>query len=149
MNTSKIKDILTELAVSKDNFENCLNSYYTFDALSTNPAILAEFIEECDYDVSALQVELDAHNASTASVSKGDIKQVYVALRDRDENPRGNFDKQGRFYVIDADLVDVRSPSFKYPYSQMNAARTAKFVKALAEKYKCQSIEELRAVAFA
>lgn len=103
---------------------------------------------EDEYNMIEFERALCKHNALTANVSKDDVKQVYISLKDRAENPRGTFDKRGRFYIVDSDIVDVRSPSHKYPYSQMNSARTAKFVKALVEKYKCQSIDELKEVAY-
>ncbi|MDO4895662.1 hypothetical protein [Moraxella sp.] len=67
-------------------------------------------------------------------------------LKERKLHPVGEFDKRGRFYLEDDELVDVRSPSAAYPYSQMSAGRTSKFVKAMAEKYKVQSKDELLAL---
>ena len=86
------------------------------------------------------------HENSTANISKQDLKDVYEMLKERQLHPTGEFDKMGRFYLEDYELVDVRSPSAKYPYSQMNAGRTSKFIKAMAEKYKVQSKDELIAL---
>jgi len=78
-----------------------------------------------------------------------DIKAVYQQLKNRQENPRGAFDKQGRFYAQFGELMNVRSPSAAWPYSQMTAARTLKFVKALAAAQRCKTRAQLEAVAFA
>lgn len=96
--------------------------------------------------VEQLQTLLDEHNAQTVNVSKDDLKEVYLMLKERKLHPVGEFDKRGRFYLEDDELVDVRSPSAAYPYSQMSAGRTSKFVKAMAEKYKVQSKDELFAL---
>ncbi|MDP8042512.1 hypothetical protein QJU11_09945 [Pasteurella atlantica] len=72
-----------------------------------------------------------------------DIKTVYYLLKQREIHPKGSFDDFGRFFLKDAELVNVRKPSRQYNLSQMNAGRTLKFVKATAEKYDCQNIEEL------
>lgn len=93
--------------------------------------------------VEQLQSLLDEHNTQTVNVSKDDLKEVYLMLKDRKLHPVGEFDKRGRFYLEDDELVDVRPPSASYPYSQMSAGRTSKFVKAMAEKYKVQSKDEV------
>lgn len=93
--------------------------------------------------IAELETMLDEHANLAIGVSSADMKKVYEMLKNREIHPEGEFDKMGRFYLEDYDLVDVRSPSVKYPYSQMNAARTSKFVKAMAEKYKVQNIEQL------
>ncbi|MDO4896305.1 MAG: hypothetical protein Q3971_02985 [Moraxella sp.] len=125
-----------------------------------NPATVARFIERIkdDYadkitqnadvqaELAALQTLLDEHHAQKAGVSKDDLKAVYTMLKDRQLHPTGEFDKQGRFWLEDSELVDVRTPSTKYPYSQMTAGRTSKFVKAMAEKYKPQTLSELIAL---
>ena len=101
--------------------------------------------DEDETNFSALKQWLENFKKREATVSKGDIKKVFVMLKDRKIHPIGTFDKAGRFYLEDAELVDVRTPSAQYPYSQMTAGRTAKFVKAIAEKYKCANFEELLA----
>ena len=76
--------------------------------------------------------------------SKKDIiKTVYEQLKNRQINPAGTFDKAGRFYLKHSDLVSVRSPSRAWPYSQMLAGRTKKYVAAVAEKYNCSTVSEL------
>lgn len=96
--------------------------------------------------IAELESELNRHADSTANVSKDDLKAVYIMLKDRLLHPAGEFDKMGRFYLEDYELVDVRSPSSKYPFSQMNAGRTSKFVAAIADKYKVQNRDELIAL---
>lgn len=122
-----------------------------------NPHTVARFIDyineeyneelannaEAQAELAKLQSLLDEHNAQETNISKDALKEVYQMLKDRQIHPCGEFDKQGRFYLEDDELVDVRTPSAKYPFSQMNAGRTSKFVKAIAEKYKVQSKEEL------
>ncbi len=59
----------------------------------------------------------------------------YLRRRDRLEHPTGNFDRAGRFYVAEDEKCDccigIRSPSARFPYSQMLHARTAKHVAAV------------------
>ena len=74
-----------------------------------------------------------------------EIKEVYQELKDRVINPAGTFDKGGRFYAENADLISVRTPSRAYPYSHMTACRTLKYCKKVAEKFGCKNAEELRA----
>lgn len=56
----------------------------------------------------------------------------YQSLRDRITNPEGTFDKQGRFYLdTRASLPccqSIRSPSRRFPYSEMKHGRTLKHV---------------------
>jgi hypothetical protein len=112
---------------------------------ATNPADIQKFIVANDCcGMDELRIKLEDFNANKQSaLTKDDIKSVYVMLKNREIHPSGDFDKQGRFYLSDAELVDVRTPSTKYPYSQMNAGRGAKFVKAMADKYGCQNVGEL------
>ena len=82
------------------------------------------------------------------SISAEDITAVYKDLRDRQAHPRGHFDKAGRWYSHYPDLVGhVRWPSRHYPYSQMSAARSKKFVRALAETHGCKTVAHLRSLA--
>lgn len=62
-------------------------------------------------------------------------KSIYQLLKDREINPSGTFDKSGRFYADNSDLINVRRPSFKWPYSEMIGCRTMKYVKALRDKH--------------
>jgi len=46
------------------------------------------------------------------------IREVHVAMRDRQLHPQGDFDKQGQWYpsvAKSADGMTVRSPSKHYP----------------------------------
>jgi hypothetical protein len=76
-------------------------------------------------------------------VTENEIKEVFLLLRTRELNPKGKFDKAGRFYLDHADLVDVRDPSRAFPYSQLVAGRTLKYVKKVVEKFNPQSKDEL------
>jgi len=71
------------------------------------------------------------------------IHSVYEMLQDREINPTGTFDKQGRFYAEHGDLISVRSPSKNFPYSQMSACRSLKYVKKVQEKYNIRSVKKL------
>jgi hypothetical protein len=72
------------------------------------------------------------------------INVVYNELQSRNLHPSGEFDKQGRWYAANDDLINVRRPSGAWPYSQMTACRTKKYVKKVAEKYGCETVEQLR-----
>ena len=72
------------------------------------------------------------------------ITIVYKELQSRKIHPAGEFDGGGRFYLTNNDLVNVRTPSRSWPYSQMVAGRTKKYVKRVAEKFNCKNIETLR-----
>lgn len=74
---------------------------------------------------------------------KNAIEQLYQMLKNREINPLGYFDNGGRFYLYDDELVNVREPSRAFPYSQLSAGRTKKFVAKIAEKYNVQNLEEL------
>lgn len=56
----------------------------------------------------------------------------YISLRDRVTNPDGTFDKQGRFYLDGRSEYSccqgIRSPSKRFPYSEMKHGRTLKHV---------------------
>lgn len=56
----------------------------------------------------------------------------YMDLRDRVTNPEGTFDKQGRFYLAGRSEYTccqaIRSPSRRFPYSEMKHGRTLKHV---------------------
>ncbi|MDP8184388.1 hypothetical protein [Phocoenobacter skyensis] len=78
-----------------------------------------------------------------SEISEDDLKKVFLMLRKRELHPAGYFDKAKRFYLYDSELVEVGLPSIKYKYRQMNAARTSTFVRAVAEKYKCNNLLEL------
>jgi len=70
-------------------------------------------------------------------------KEVYEKLRDRDINPSGRFDSGGRWYADNDQLISSRSPSRAWPYSQMTACRTLKYVKKVALYYNCKSAADL------
>lgn len=124
-----LRTIITDIEFDND---------VTIPDISNPTAMLAYINNNQELDLTALQAYYNENYVEKeATVSREDIKAVFQMLKDRELHPVGTFDKAGRFYLRDSELVDVRSPSAKYPYSQMNAGRTAKFVKAIAEKYKC------------
>jgi len=77
------------------------------------------------------------------TISKEAIKNVYQQLKDRKIDPSGSFDNGGRWYAEHKDLINVRTPSRRWPYSELTACRTLKYVKAVAEKFGCDTEEEL------
>jgi hypothetical protein len=77
-------------------------------------------------------------------VNKEIIDAVYQDLKNRTINPAGAFDKGGRFWLENDELVNVRCPSAAWPYSQMTAARTRKYVTKVCEKFSCTSEKNLR-----
>ena len=72
------------------------------------------------------------------------IKECYQQLKNRNINPAGTFDSKGRWFSNNADLLNVREPSKAWPYSQMSACRTLKYVKKVASVFNCTSLEELK-----
>ena len=74
---------------------------------------------------------------------KDEIKEVYEMLKDRVIHPSGKFDNGGRFYAENGHLISVRQPSRRWPYSQLQACRTLKYVKAVCTHYKCKTKDEL------
>ena len=79
----------------------------------------------------------------TINTNKEIIQAVYEMLQNRKIHPTGTFDKAGRFYATHDDLINVRTPSRAWPFSHMNACRTKKYVKAVCEKFNCQTVEDL------
>ena len=72
------------------------------------------------------------------------IASVYDDLKGRSLHPAGRFDKGGRWYAENSDLISVRSPSHAWPFSEMKACRTRKYVKAVCEKFNCKTEKALR-----
>lgn len=122
-----------------------------------NPYMVELFIDYCKYNyaqqlkekaeaeekLESLVQALNEFNTLQHNVTDKEIKEVCTLLKERKIHPKGEFDKRGRFYLDDVELVSVRSPSAKFPYSQMVAGRTRKFVNAMADKYKPQNKDEL------
>lgn len=75
---------------------------------------------------------------------KNEIKKIYQELKARDIHPSGYFDNAGRWYAEHEELISVRAPSRSFPYSQMSACRTLKYVKAVCAEFDCKTEDELR-----
>ena len=72
------------------------------------------------------------------------INEVYKMLKSREIHPTGNFDKGGRWYSREIEFIEgIREPSRAWPYSQMTACRTKKYVKFISKKYNCKSLKDL------
>ena len=104
-----------------------------------------DFTEKTAYEAVELaeQNNIKLDQISLNRVSIEDIKEVYFMLKERVIHPAGNFDKGGRWWAEHDDLISVRTPSRSFPFSQMTACRTLKYVKAVAEKFKPATKEEL------
>lgn len=145
----ELKIFIDDQIFEDENIEDLVNEYEYDTSNPHHIKLLLDKLDNANSDFHQIVTNaLIDINKQTSTLSKDAIKSVYMSLKNRDENPRGEFDKNGRFYIIDSDLLNVRSPSIAYPYSQMNAARTAKFVKLLVNKYKCNTIDDLKRVAF-
>lgn len=70
-------------------------------------------------------------------------KHVYELLKSREINPSGTFGKQGRWYAHRPHLINVRRPSASYPYSEMTACRTLKYVNAVLDENFKQIINSM------
>lgn len=150
-NIEQIKQYITDIA-----FEVSLSDEDVNAISPHNPHQLSVFLEELGNEhqeeisnnvdlkvaVDGLKHLLDEHNKEPMLLTKDELKEVYQKLKDRELHPKGKWDSRGCFWLEDAELVDVRKPSPRYPYSQMQAGRTSKFVKSMAEKYKPQSLQE-------
>ncbi len=80
---------------------------------------------------------------STTGLAIDEMKIVYLMLKNRTIHPKGKFDGKGRFYAENAGLIDVREPSRAWPMSHMNACRTLKYVKKVADSFKCSTVDDL------
>ncbi len=110
-----------------------------------NTLLVERFIEDIERaeTTKTLSALLEQYKDLPHLEDTAPLKTVYIMLKDRKLHPHGEFDKQGRFYLTDGELANAKAPSVKYPYSHMKAGRTADFVRAIAKKYKCQTLEEL------
>ena len=80
-----------------------------------------------------------------ADVNKA-ITTIFLELQHRTLHPAGYFDKAGRWYTDYPELISVRTPSRSYPFSEMAACRTKKYVAKIAEKFGCKTVKTLRRV---
>tara|TARA_R110002020_G_scaffold247905_1_gene461937 strand:- start:272 stop:532 length:261 start_codon:yes stop_codon:yes gene_type:complete len=78
-------------------------------------------------------------------IKKEAIQEVYQQLKNRAIHPSGEFDNGGRWYSSNQDLISVRTPSRAWPYSEMTACRTKKYVGKVWEKFGCKTKAELAA----
>lgn len=122
----------------------------------TNPKAVQKFINGIDVDGKSISEKIvinswiddikqliAEYEQQQHSLSRDELKQIYLWLKDRKLHPKGEFDRAKRFYLKDRELVDVRPPSAKHPFSQMQAGRTSKFVNAMADKYKPQTLQAM------
>jgi len=73
------------------------------------------------------------------------INEVFQELKERNIHPSGGFDNAGRFYAEHQNLINVREPSRSFPFSQMSACRTKKYVAKVCDLFGCTSVDELKA----
>lgn len=87
--------------------------------------------------------KLTAAEKKAAAVKKM-INTVYCELKERMIHPSGEFDDAGRWYSDNTDLISCRTPSRAWPFSEMHACRTKKYVKKVQEFFECKTVEQLR-----
>ncbi|MFB6349936.1 hypothetical protein ACFBZI_12025 [Moraxella sp. ZJ142] len=151
LNQSKIDKHIDNLAFHLELEDSQTN----FD--TKNPFAVEQFLqqlkEEYAFEVQNIKTIRNAYNKVQKLVQEhrsqpdllgtDEIKAVFIKLKARKLHPIGGFDKMGRFFLKDWELVNARPPSKKYPYSQMTASRTSAFVKEIAKKYKPRTQEDL------
>lgn len=71
------------------------------------------------------------------------INEIYQKLQSRAIHPSGHFDSAGRWYSDYPNLINVRTPSRSYPYSEMAACRTKKYLVRLIGEFELKTTEEL------
>ena len=71
------------------------------------------------------------------------IKEVTRQLKARIVHPSGTFGRGKKFTATNGDLISVRSPSHRYPFSEMNACRTEKYVTKVAEKFGAKTVKTI------
>ncbi|MHA2811590.1 hypothetical protein ACRZ5S_04420 [Vibrio scophthalmi] len=74
---------------------------------------------------------------------KNIVNKVYEMLQDSDIYPSGSFGTANRFYADNSHLISCRSPSRSFPYSELNACRTKKYVAKVMQYYNCKSVKTL------
>jgi len=74
------------------------------------------------------------------------INSIYEILKNRVIDPSGEFDDKGRWYANNTNLINVRPPSLAWPYSELLACRTKKYVTKCYEYFKCRTVEDLMSV---
>lgn len=70
----------------------------------------------------------------------------YNLLQTRRVNPKGEFDKAGRFYLDIRPNCDIRSPSRHYPYPEMTHGRTLDYVCQINEIEKCEKLKKMKLI---
>jgi hypothetical protein len=139
MPSKKQKELLDLLLKSKDENEIDYLKKCLKEKLKYSSAIFNRL-----QTMNRLYTLFDKNLIDNLPVKDKRIYDVYVLLRSRTIHPSGNFDSKGRWYSSNNDLIDVRQPSKAYPYSQMTACRTLKYVKAVAKKYNCKTFYQLK-----
>ena len=77
-----------------------------------------------------------------ADINKA-INEVTQLLKTRVVHPSGTFGKGKKFYASNSDLINVRSPSHRWPFSELNACRTRIYVTKVADKFNCKTVKTL------
>jgi len=87
-------------------------------------------------------------NTQLSETTKTQIANLFISLKEREENPEGSFDKAGRFYLENKfDCCDyIRTPSRRWPYSEMIHGRTLQHAASeiLGETPSEEQLAELR-----
>ncbi|HAS6095595.1 TPA: hypothetical protein I7145_13185 [Vibrio vulnificus] len=74
---------------------------------------------------------------------KNIVNKVYEMLQDNDVYPSGSFETANKFYADNSHLISCRAPSRAFPYSELNACRTKKYVARVLQYYNCKSVKTL------
>ena len=106
----------------------------------------AEIIEQMQF-IELQKIEAEKQKNKFLKSQKGIINEVFRQLKEREINPTGTFDRAGRWYAHNSEFISARPPSRAYPYSEMGACRTKKYVtKICFSKNITTLIELLKAV---
>ncbi|EHR0227836.1 hypothetical protein KS670_003396 [Vibrio parahaemolyticus] len=74
---------------------------------------------------------------------KNIVNKVYEMLQDSEVYPSGSFETANKFYADNSHLISCRAPSRAFPYSELNACRTKKYVAKVLQYYNCKSVKTL------
>ncbi|MDD9157462.1 hypothetical protein PVK64_14910 [Aliivibrio sp. S4TY2] len=73
---------------------------------------------------------------------KNIVNKVYEMLKNSEVYPSG-MTKANKFYADNSHLISCRAPSRAFPYSELNACRTKKYVAKVLQYYNCKSVKTL------
>lgn len=132
------------IALSSFDYENPVVLENTLDEIRYRYERDIKSNAEAKYALEELFKVLEKQKNGTHELSREDIKEVYLMIRYGELFIDGSYDRAGRFWVKDGELLGKSdNPSTKYRYKMHDAAMTSYFVKAVADKYNCKTKEDL------